>query len=144
MRACDLVRRVGTSLTAAIAILAASPPALGWDDEGHRIAAIVAYAHLTEAARTVVDGMLAADGDALTDPDFASRATWADKWRDSDRNTTRERYLATRAWHFVDAELDAPDVDAACFGHPAAAVPASSGPPTSCVVDRITARSPSS
>jgi hypothetical protein len=64
---------------------------------------------------------------------------WADKFRDSDRNTTKIRYNLTREWHFVDLEIDHPDMSTACFGHSAAAAPASAGPAKACVVDRIAA-----
>jgi hypothetical protein len=122
----------------AVAALA-SGPAWAWGDEGHKVIALVAYQHLMPAVRAKVDRILADDGDTLTPPDIASRATWADKFRDSDRHTSQRRYRLTRAWHFVDIELDHPDLAAACFGHPAAAVPASEGPEKACVVDRIEA-----
>jgi hypothetical protein len=75
----------------------------------------------------------------LTGHDIASEATWADKYRDSDRNTTRIRYEATRLWHFVDIELAEPNLTSACFGQRPLipGVPASEGPPKECVVDRI-------
>ena len=113
--------------------------ALAWGDEGHRIVARIAEPLLTPTARAAVDALLAADADTLTAPDFASRATWADKWRDSDRNGTKQRYTATAQWHFVDMEIDAPDLRAACFGLPTlpAGTPASAGPAQDCVVDKI-------
>ncbi len=121
-------------------VAALSPtPALAWGDEGHRIVALIAYAHLTATVRDRVDAILRADTDTLTEPDIASRATWADKFRDSDRHTSQQRYRLTRAWHFVDLEVDRPDLDAACFGHPPSAVPASNGPANACVSDRIEA-----
>jgi hypothetical protein len=46
---------------------------------------------LTPAVHAKVDQILAADPDTLTAPDIASRATWADKFRDSDRHTSRRR-----------------------------------------------------
>jgi hypothetical protein len=122
-----------------LAVVAACAPARAWGDEGHRILALVAYRHLTPDVRAKVDQILDADTDPLTASDIASRATWADKFRDSDRHTSQRRYRLTREWHFVDVELDEPDLTAACFGHPAAAVPASEGPAKACVVDRITA-----
>ena len=75
----------------------------------------------------------------MTAHDIASEATWADKYRDSDRNGTKIRYEATWRWHFVDVELPQPDLVAACFGHPALplGIPASKGPPQACVVDKI-------
>ena len=64
---------------------------------------------------------------------------WADKYRDSDRDTTKIRYQATWRWHFADIELAQPDLASACFGHPPLppGVPASKGPPQACVVDKI-------
>jgi hypothetical protein len=122
------------------AVAACAPtPARAWGDEGHRIIALVAYRHLTPAVRGKVNQLLAGDADTLTAPDIASRATWADTFRDSDRHAARQRYRLTREWHFVDIELDEPDLTVACFGRPAAATPASKGPANSCVVDRIAA-----
>ncbi len=113
--------------------------AMAWGDEGHEIVATIAYARLTPVVKKKIDSILAADKDKLTAPDFSSRATWADKWRDSDRNTTRVRYLATHNWHFVDIEIDSPDFDKACFNHPPlpAGKVASKGPADDCVVDKI-------
>src|SRR6266852_985161 len=113
--------------------------AMAWVDEGHEIVVTIAYARLTPVVKNKIDSILAADKDKLTAPDFSSRATWADKWRDSDRNTTRVRYLATHNWNFVDIEIDSPDFDAACFNHPPlpAGTAASAGPANDCVVDKI-------
>ena len=115
---------------AAIAALAPAPAA-GWGDLGHKVTAIVAYRHLTPQARSKLDALLAADKDSLTPPDFASRTTWADKYRSVHRETA--------AWHFVDIEIDRPDLEGACFGFPAlsAAQPASQGPAQDCVVNKI-------
>jgi hypothetical protein len=75
--------------------------------------------------------MLASDSDRLTPPDFAGRATWADRYRNSHRETA--------AWHFVDIEIDHPDLKGACFGFPrlADAQSASQGPAQDCVVNKI-------
>src|SRR6516165_12713356 len=91
------------------------------------------------ATRAEVGAMLTADPDTLTAHDIASGATWADRYRDSDRGGSRQRYEQTRQWHFVNIELDGPNLDRACFGHPRlpAAVPASSGPAKACLVDKI-------
>jgi hypothetical protein len=114
-------------------------PARAWGDEGHKVIALIAEHYLDPAARAKVAGLLAADADTLTDHDIASEATWADKYRDSDRDTTKIRYEATWRWHFVDIELGQPDLASACFGHPPLppGVPASKGPPKACVVDKI-------
>jgi hypothetical protein len=114
-------------------------PARAWGDAGHEIVAAIAYSRLQAATRKRVDAMLAADPDKLTPPDFVSRATWADRYRDSDRYSTKQHYLATQQWHFVDIELDGGSVDAACNGHPAlpAGKAASAGPAADCVIDKV-------
>jgi hypothetical protein len=114
-------------------------PAIAWGDEGHKVIAIIAEHDLDPSVRSKVTTLLAADTDPLTAHDIASEATWADKYRDSDRSTTKIRYEATWRWHFVDIELTQPDVAAACFGHPPLppGVPASKGPSQACVVDKI-------
>src|SRR6202030_4291252 len=86
-------------------------PAAAWGDLGHEVTALIAYRHLDDKARDALNALLASDGDQLTAPDFASRATWADKYRTAHRETA--------AWHFVDIEIDEPDLAAACFHFPA-------------------------
>ena len=117
-------------------LLAATPailpfPALAWGYEGHEIVADIARAELTPAVRAKVDALLASDTDPLTGHDMASEATWADAYR-------QHGHRETAAWHFVDTEIDgSADQDAACFGHPAPAAPASAGPAQDCVVDKV-------
>jgi len=103
----------------------------GWGDLGHKVTALVAYRHLTLQARSRLDALLAADTDSLTPPDFASRSTWADKYRSVHRETA--------AWHFIDIEIEHPDLAGACYGFPAlsAAQLASQGPAGDCVVNKI-------
>jgi hypothetical protein len=117
-------------LAAAIAALGPAPAA-AWGDLGHKVTALVAYRHLTPQAKLRLDALLAADTDSLTPPDFANRATWADKYRTTHRETA--------AWHFVDIEIDAPDLQSACFGFPTlgASQLASQGPAQDCVVNKI-------
>jgi hypothetical protein len=119
------------SLAVVGAVIAAASPAAAWGELGHKVTALIAYRHLTPKARAKVDALLASDTDTLTQPDFASRATWADQYRASHRETAE--------WHFVDIEIDHPDLAAACFGFPAlkAGQPASQGPARDCVVDKI-------
>jgi hypothetical protein len=115
---------------AAIAIALAGP-ALAWGDLGHRVTALIAYQHLNAKARTALDALLASDADTLTAPDFASRTTWADRYRTTHRETA--------SWHFADIEIDGGDVAAACFGFPplAAGQLASQGPSQDCVINKI-------
>ncbi|CAM3635630.1 S1/P1 nuclease [Roseateles saccharophilus] len=129
---------LATGLLAAT-LLAAPAAAFAWGDAGHEIVGTLAYQRLTPKAKKAVDALLAQDKDALTKPDFVSRATWADKFRDSDRNTTHVHYNATHQWHFVDIEIDGGTLDQACFGRPAlpAGTPASQGQADACVVDKL-------
>jgi hypothetical protein len=78
-----------------------------------------------------------ADTDNLTPHDFASEATWSDKYRD--QNNRQDHYQETQNWHFTDIEIDGPDLTAACFGRhllPAGTL-ASNGPAQACAVDKI-------
>ncbi|KNZ31317.1 MAG: hypothetical protein AD742_19035 [Methylibium sp. NZG] len=118
-------------------------PAFGWGDDGHRIIAAVAEQQLTPAVRSRVRALLAGDASGLTGPSIAEQATWADKWRDADRATTRLRYEQTREWHYVNIPVSgtasAADIATACHGHPPlpAGTPASAGPPHACLIDKI-------
>ena len=127
----------GAALT--VVALPLAPPAYAWGDEGHEIVAAIAYARMNKAARAKADALLATDTDPLTAPDFVSRSTWADRWRDADRSTTKVQYDATRHWHFVNIELDGGSLDAACNHHPPLppGVAASRGPADDCVVDKV-------
>jgi hypothetical protein len=111
--------------------------ALAWGDDGHKTVALIAQHYLTPAAKKQIKAMLAADTDPLTKHDFASEATWADKYRDS--NHRKDHYEETERWHFVDLEIGGPDMTTACFGRkplPSGTL-ASNGDKMACVVDKI-------
>jgi hypothetical protein len=135
-----MMLRVGVLVS--LSVLALSPaPAMAWDSEGHAVVALVAEHYLDPAVKQRVDSMLAADPDPLTGKGIADAANWADRYRDSDKATTKLRFNATRQWHWIDLEIDHPDLDAACFhrhGKPFTP-PASAGPADDCVVDKIEA-----
>jgi hypothetical protein len=118
------------ALAAALAALICSP-ALAWGDLGHEVTALIAYRHLSPTARAALDALLASDPDTLTAGDFASRSTWADKYRNAHRETA--------TWHFVDIEIDQPDLNDACFGFPGLLPSqwASQGPAQDCLVNKI-------
>jgi hypothetical protein len=114
--------------------------ARAWGDEGHEIVALIAAHYLEPSVRTQVDALLAGDTSGLlADTTLASESTWADRYRDSDRASSRLHYEQTRRWHYIDMERLAPDLDAACFGHPPlpSGASASAGPAADCVIDKI-------
>jgi hypothetical protein len=119
--------------------LSAARPAGAWGDEGHEIVGLIAEHYLTPSVRARIQALLATDDSGLTARDIAHEATWADKYRDSDRDGSKRRYYGTRKWHFVDLELDGVDLNRACNGRPALpyGMPASRGPEDDCIVDKI-------
>jgi hypothetical protein len=137
-RSSTIIRTLSAVVCIASAALA-SAPAFAWGDEGHEVIGLIADAYLEPAVRGRVQALLAGDDTELTAKDIAHEATWADRYRDSDRNTTKIHYNQTRNWHFVDLELDGVDVSGACFGRPAlpAGTGASAGPADDCVIDKI-------
>ncbi len=133
-----LQRSVSVSLICAIALWPASAHA--WGDEGHQVVALIAEHYLDANVKLRVQRLLATDASALVpDSSMASEATWADRYRDSDRDAGALRYRQTRQWHYVDLELGAPDMQRACFAHPALppGTAASAGPAAECLVDKI-------
>jgi hypothetical protein len=115
-------------------------PAYAWGDEGHEVIGLIADHYLEPAVRAKVNAILAGDTTGLTSStQIDQEATWADKFRDSDRNTTKIHYNQTHLWHFVDLELDGPNLRTACFRRlsPPHKRAASSGSADSCVVDKI-------
>ena len=116
-----------------------SRPASAWGDEGHEVIGLIAERYLQPAVHERVLELLRQDDTGLVPRDIAHEATWADKYRDSDRDTSRRRYLATRDWHFVDLEIQGMDVNRACYGRRplGAGVPASAGPAEACIIDKI-------
>ena len=123
----------------ALALVLRWVPACAWGDEGHEVIGLIAEHYLEPPVRERVREILSSDDSGLTSTDIAHEATWADKYRDSDRDTTKARYLATRDWHFVDLELTGADLNRACFGRPIvpAETVASRGPAQDCVVDKV-------
>ena len=117
----------------------ASSSAHAWADEGHQIIGEMAAHLMAPGTLTRAQSILATDDSKLTaDTGIASESYWADRYRESDRRTSRQRYEATTNWHFVNIEIGAPDIDAACFGFPKlAGVPASAGPAQDCIVNKI-------
>ncbi|HEY3698425.1 MAG TPA: S1/P1 nuclease, partial [Spongiibacteraceae bacterium] len=122
-----------------ILLLVCASQAYAWGDRGHRVIALIAWHYLTPATQAKIDNILRLDRSGLTATDFASEATWADAYRDSDRNTTRVRYEQTRHWHYINLEIAHPDFVSACFGSSPLRLSqrASEGSAQSCSVDKV-------
>ena len=128
------------SVACVLSLCCITAPAYAWGDEGHEVIGLIADHYLDSAVRAKMNAILAGDKTGLTpSTQIDQEATWADKFRDSDRNTTKVHYNQTHNWHFVDLELEGPDLQTACFGRPALPkeTPASLGPADDCVVDKI-------
>lgn len=133
------MNRVTSLAAAAFLTCSVSQPANAWGNDGHRTIGLIAQHYLTSAELKEIQRLLSLPVDPALPATLRDRATWADLYRDSDRNTSRKRYNATRNWHFVDLDIDHPDMKAACFGNPPlpAGTLASTGPANDCVVDKI-------
>jgi len=114
----------------ALGVLAAGP-AFAWGEVGHKVVALIAWKHLDPAVRAKVEALQADDKDTLTPPDFASRASWADRWDQEHKETAK--------WHFADVEITDGDMAKACYNFPKLAPGqlASAGPADDCVIDKI-------
>lgn len=107
----------GAIFIVGFAFAAVGGEARSWGNEGHQVVALIARDHLAPSVRRWVEQLLAEDTDPLTASDIASRANWADAWR--------RDHPETASWHYVNLELDHPDLRAACRSR------------RSCVVDKI-------
>jgi hypothetical protein len=77
---------------AVLVLLAVTPNSFAWGPRGHRIAARIAQAHLTESTRLQIQALLGSD-------DLAAISTWADE--------IRKQRPETAGWHFVDIPINA-------------------------------------
>src|SRR5689334_2711378 len=95
------LRNIGIAVAVAFSSFGTGGQAYAWGPEGHLVVATIAKQILEQQYPKTwqqAQALLSADKDSMTKPDFASRANWADAWRDSDRNTTKKNYNATREW----------------------------------------------
>jgi hypothetical protein len=128
------------AILAAGASMSSPSAALAWGDKGHEIIALIAEKYLEPAVRARVNAMLAVDTtNDLTPHDIANEATWADKINKEIRNKGSHEACPTCEWHFINIEITKPDLDEACYGHPALppGTPASRGPSHDCIVDKL-------
>jgi hypothetical protein len=130
------IRTTAAAVVGVSTLFCSATPAYAWGDLGHEVVGLIAKNYLDPAVLTKVNSILAGDTTHLTATTMIdSEATWADKFRDS----STARHNATAQWHFVDIEIDAPNLTTACFGRPTlpSGTPASNGPAKDCVVDKI-------
>jgi hypothetical protein len=126
------------ALSAIVLVATAAVDARAWDDQGHRIVALVAEHYLDPAAKQKVEAMLAADPDNPTKHDIAGAAIWLDARLAALGPKDPDDAARIGSWRFVLIERDHPDIDAACHGHPKlpAGIRASAGP-AACAPDKI-------
>ena len=86
--------------TIAIAVAMVTTPAFAWGPEGHAIIADIAEAHLTDAARSKVQSLLAMENHTHLD----EVSSWPD--------AIRFDHPATGPWHYVDIPLAETHYDA--------------------------------
>lgn len=125
------------SLSAILLLTLAASHAHAWGDRGHAITALIAWQFMTPVTQQRVTQILATDDSGLVDNSFAAQSTWADEYRDSDRENGKERYRQTFRWHFINLELNRADFDAACFGNKPLSGPATAGPAEECITNKI-------
>lgn len=140
--------RLGSIASASLLVaglVTTTDAARAFGDDGHQTVALIADHFLTPAVRAKVAAILATDAEPfrmrdgrMTNASFATQATWADYYRDS-QGKTGEPYRTTHQWHFVDVEIAGGSLIEACSNYPAlpADTPASEGTPDDCVVDKI-------
>lgn len=105
--------------------------AAAWGQLGHETVVWIAVEAMAPEALEAAKALLDTDEAGLV-----AAATWADTVRDDEED---DRWAHSFSWHFANIAIDAPDIEAACHGHPA--VPedkwASEAPAESCVIDKI-------
>lgn len=112
--------------------------AWAWGDEGHEVVVAIALHYLSPNKLARLNDLLAQDSDSLTAHDPVSSAVWADRHRDAHDQGRHANYRLTHEWHFVDLELQHPNLRQACHDFPSLGdKPASAGPPSDCVVSKI-------
>src|SRR5690349_1234185 len=90
------------AVSAVTSLFSVSTPAHAWGDEGHEVVGLIAEHYLSPGVLTKVNQILATDTTGLTpNTQIDQEATWADKFRDSDRNTTKIHFNETHNWHFI-------------------------------------------
>jgi hypothetical protein len=103
-------------VTLALAVPSLPTKATAWGPDGQEVVVLIAEQFLTPVAKQRLDELLQLDNDPLTAKDISSRAKWADRYRDLDRNSTKAQYNATQKWHYVNIEIGGPDIDADGLG----------------------------
>lgn len=120
-------------------LLSSGSHVYAWGDKGHRVIALIAQHYLSPRTRDDITALLSSDQSGPAAADFVSTATWADAYRDSDRDSSKTRFEQTRRWHYINLALNNPDFARACFGSPTLPPQhnASDGPAQACIVDKV-------
>ncbi|MDE2423148.1 MAG: S1/P1 Nuclease [Betaproteobacteria bacterium] len=114
--------------------------AQAWGDVGHEVVMAIAWQHLTEHSQQAIQQLIDQDTDnTLTAKNPIAIATWADRYRSQKQVSGVNPYQQTHLWHFVDLDIDHPNLNEACYQHPTSSGFASAGPSHDCIVDKIEA-----
>lgn len=97
-------------LTSMALVIGAPSGAFAWGGNAHRAIADIAAARMSPKALRKAEQLLAATDTGLVGPTFEDAAVWADVMRDS----SAEARALTASWHYVNLEVGAEDVAAAC------------------------------
>jgi hypothetical protein len=111
--------------------------AFAWGDLGHEVVMAIAWQHLTAHSKETIKSLLDKDSSTLTAKTPIAMATWADRYRSQKGPDGRDAYQHTHLWHFVDVNIDHPNLDKACFHFPNHPGFASDGPSHDCVTHKI-------
>jgi len=111
--------------------------AFAWGDLGHEVVMAIAWQHLTPQSKQIIESLLAKDNSTLTAKTPLAMATWADRYRSQMGPDGRDAYQQTHLWHFVDLNIDHPNLDKACIHFPSHSGFASNGQSHDCVTHKI-------
>lgn len=94
----SLIVPKGSAVVVVLSALLAPPPVWGWGEEGHRIVARIAEAHLGRKARDGIRDLIGAR--SISDPRIA---VWADEIKRS--AFYKRRYPNNQKWHYIDLDV---------------------------------------
>ncbi len=108
-----------------------------WGDVGHEVVMAIAWQHLNQHSKAAIESLLEKDNSTLTAKTPIAMATWADRYRSQKSSDGNDAYQHTHLWHFIDLNIDHPNLDKACFHFSSNPGFASEGPSHDCVTHKI-------